>query len=143
MRPPSDMPRRGRRLRFPAGRRRMVLVVVLVAAFVVATSLRTIAHFYTDYLWFQSLDLTSVWQGVQGTKIMLVTVFTLGFFVLMWSNLLIAERLSGRTIRFGGSSEDELVLKYRELVGRRAAVVRSATSALLALAAGGGAASQW
>ncbi|HEX7131235.1 MAG TPA: UPF0182 family protein, partial [Iamia sp.] len=137
------MPRRGRRLRFPAGRRRIVLVVALVAVFVVATSLRTIAHFYTDYLWFQSLDLTSVWRGVLGTKLLLVSVFTLFFFALMWSNLLIAERLSGRTIRFGGSSEDELVLKYRELVGRRAAVVRSATSGLIALAAGGGTASQW
>ncbi len=143
MRPPSDMPRRGRRLGFPTGRRRVVLVVVLVAVFVVATSLRTIAHFYTDYLWFQSLDLTSVWRGVLGTKVMLAAVFTLGFFALMWSNLLIAERLSGRTIRFGGSSEDELVLKYRELVGRRAALVRGATSALIALAAGGGTASQW
>lgn len=143
MRPPSDMPRRRRRLRLPAGRRRIVLVVVLVAVFVVATSLRSVAHFYTDYLWFQSLDLTSVWRGVLGTKIMLVAVFTLGFFALMWTNLLIAERLSGRTLRFGGSSEDELVLKYRELVGRRAALVRGATSALVALAAGGGTASQW
>jgi len=143
MRPPSDMPRRGRRLRFPAGRRRIVLVVTLVAVFVVATSLRTIAHFYTDYLWFQSLDLTSVWRGVLGTKVLLVGFFTLAFFALMWANLLIAERLSGRTIRFGGSSEDELVLKYRELVGRRASLVRSATSGLIALAAGGGTASQW
>jgi len=143
MRPPSDMPRRGRRLRFPAGRRRIVLVVTLVAVFVVATSLRTIAHLYTDYLWFQSLDLTSVWRGVLGTKVLLVGFFTLAFFALMWTNLLIAERLSGRTIRFGGSSEDELVLKYRELVGRRASLVRSATSGLIALAAGGGTASQW
>jgi uncharacterized membrane protein (UPF0182 family) len=142
MRPPSDMPRR-RRLRLPAGRRRILLIIVLVAAFFLATSLRTIARFYTDYLWFQSLDLTSVWRGVLGTKVMLAAVFTLGFFALMWSNLLIAERLSGRTIRFGGSSEDELVLKYRELVGRRAALVRGTTAALIALAAGGGTASQW
>lgn len=118
-------------------------MVVLVALFVVATSLRTIAEFYTDYLWFQSLDLTGVWRGVLGTKVLLVAVFTLAFFALMWSNLLIAERLSGRTLRFGGSSEDDLVLKYRELVGRRAALVRGATSALIALAAGGGTASQW
>ncbi len=143
MRPPSDMPRRRRRLRFPAGRRRIVLIVLLVAVFVLATSLRTIAHFYTDYLWFESLDLTSVWRGVLGTKVLLAGSFTLGFFALMWANLLIAERLSGRTLRFGGSSEDELVLKYRELVGRRAALVRGATSALVALAAGGGTASQW
>jgi hypothetical protein len=143
MRPPSDMPRRRRRLRFPAGRRRILLVVFLVALFVLATSLRSIAHVYTDYLWFQSLDLTSVWRGVLGTKVLLVLVFTLAFFALMWSNLLIAERLSGRTIRFGGSSEDELVLRYRELVGRRASLVRGATAALVAVAAGGGTASQW
>ena len=147
MRPPSDMPPRSpkgrRRLRLPSGRGRIVLIVGLVVAFVLATSLRGIARFYTDYLWFASLDLSSVWRGILGAKVSLVVIFTLVFFVLMWVNLTLAERLSGRIVRFGGSSEDELVLRYRELVGRRSRLIRGATAGLLALIAGSGTASQW
>lgn len=147
MRPPAEMPprppRKKRRLRLPQGRGRVVLIVALVAVFVVATSLRGIAGFYTDYLWFDSLDLTEVWRGVLGAKTSLVVIFTLAFFVLMWVNLAVAERLSGRAIRFGGSSEDELVLRYRELVGRRSQLVRGATAGVLALIAGSGVSTQW
>ncbi|WCO67561.1 UPF0182 family protein [Iamia majanohamensis] len=146
MRPPSDMPRRSsgkRRLRLPSGRGRVVLIVALVLLFVLATSLRGIAGFYTDYLWFDSLDLSSVWRGVLGAKVSLVVIFTLVFFALMWVNLTLAERLSGRTVRFGGSSEDELVLRYRELVGRRSLLIRGATAGLLAIIAGSGTSSQW
>lgn len=145
MRRASDMPRRGRggRLRIPGGRRRMVLIAVLVVVFVLATSLRGLASFYTDKLWFDSLDLGRVWWTTVRTKAALVIVFTLVFFLLLWTNLLVAERLSGRMVRFGGSSEDDLVLRYRELVGRRAGLVRGVTAGLIALAAGGGASSQW
>lgn len=146
MRPPSDMPRRPpaeRRRRLPTGRGRVILIAALVALFVLATSLRGIAGFYTEYLWFVSLDLSSVWRGILGAKSSLVVVFTLVFFALIWVNLAVAERLSGRTVRFGGSSEDELVLRYRELVGRRSRLVRGGTASLLALIAGSGTASQW
>ena len=147
MRPPSDMPRPNRsgkrRLRLPSGRGRVVLVVALVVFFLLATSLRGIAGFYTDYLWFASLDLSSVWRRVLGAKVSLVVIFTLVFFVLMWVNLTLAERLSGRTVRFGGSSEDEMVLRYRELVGRRSLLIRGGTAGLLALIAGSGTSAQW
>ncbi|HYI62465.1 MAG TPA: UPF0182 family protein [Acidimicrobiales bacterium] len=146
MRPPSDMPRPARpprRRRLPTGRGRVVLVVALVVLFVLATSLRGMAGFYTDYLWFESLGLTEVWRGVLGAKVSLVAIFTLAFFVLTWVNLTVAERLSGRAVRFGGSNEDELVLRYRELVGRRSMAVRSGVAGLLALIAGSGTAGQW
>ncbi len=145
MRPPSEMPRPARRSRrrLPTGRARVVLVVALVVVFILATSLRGIAGFYTDYLWYESLGLADVWRGVLGAKVSLVVIFSLVFFVIMWVNLTVAERLSGRAIRFGGSSEDELVLRYRELVGRRSMAVRAGVSALLALIAGSGTAGQW
>ncbi|CAN5625093.1 UPF0182 family protein [soil metagenome] len=120
-----------------------MLIVALTVLFVLATSLRGIAGFYTDFLWFDSLDLSSVWRKVLGAKVSLVIIFTLVFFALMWVNLTLAERLSGRTIRFGGSSEDELVLRYRELVGRRSLLIRGATAGLLAIIAGSGTSAQW
>ncbi|HMQ26473.1 MAG TPA: hypothetical protein PKA98_10840, partial [Acidimicrobiales bacterium] len=68
MRAPSDMPsgagrREGRRR---SGRGRIILVVAAVALFLLATSLRGIAGFYTDYLFFDSLELNRVFRGIVG-----------------------------------------------------------------------------
>ena len=84
--------RRGRRL--PSGRGRVVLIVALVALFVLATSMRGIAGFYTDYLWFDSLGLAGIWRGVLGAKTALALIFIGIFFVLMWANLFIADRIA-------------------------------------------------
>ena len=69
MRAPDDLPRRR-----PGGRARQARAhdsssSAVVAAFVLLTSLRGIAGFYTDYLWFDSLDQTGVWRGVLGAKV--------------------------------------------------------------------------
>ena len=75
MRPPSDMPQRPRRaekVKGSEGRGRVFLIVGVVVLFVLATSLRGIASFYTDYLWFESLSLSSVWRGVLSAKFSLV-----------------------------------------------------------------------
>jgi len=139
---PSRPPRE-RRLRVPRGRARTILIVVLVAVFVLGTSLRGIAGWYTDYLWFDSVGAGDVWRRLLGAQVSLVAIFTLGFFALMWVNLAVAERLSGQTIRFGGTNEDELVLRYREVVGRRSRLVRGAVAGLIAVVAGSGVAGQW
>ncbi len=141
MRAPSDLPRPPRRVRVPSGRGRVVLVVVAVALFVLVTSLRGIAGFYTDYLWFDSLDQTGVWGGVLGAKIALGVIFTATFFALLWTNLFIADRLAP-PFRPAGPEED-LVERYHELVGRRTGLVRAVTAALFALIAGAGVSSQW
>ncbi|CAN5246011.1 UPF0182 family protein [soil metagenome] len=142
MRASSDMPPPARRrVRAPSGRGRVVLVVVAVAAFVLITSLRGIAGFYTDYLWFDSLEQSGVWRGVLGAKLALGLIFSGLFFVLMWVNLFIADRLAP-TFRPAGP-EEELVERYRELVGRRIGLVRIGVAAVFALIAGAGVSSQW
>ena len=93
MRAESDMPRRPRRASGP-GRGRTWLVVGGVLLFVLITSLRGIASFYTDYLWFDSLGRSEVWRGVLGAKIALSVIFTGTFFLIMWLNLVIADRLA-------------------------------------------------
>ena len=62
--------------------------------FILITSLRGIASFYTDYLWFDSLGRSEVWRGVLGAKIALSVIFTGTFFLIMWLNLVIADRLA-------------------------------------------------
>ena len=140
MRASSDMPRRPARAASP-GRGRTWLVVGAVVLFFLITSLRGIAGFYTDYLWFDSLGQADVWQGVLGAKVVLALIFTGAFFLLMWVNLVIADRLAP-PFRPAGP-EEEFIERYHELVGGRAGLVRGITAGLLAVIAGAGVSSEW
>ncbi|MGI8776607.1 MAG: UPF0182 family membrane protein [Acidimicrobiales bacterium] len=138
MRPPTDIPRRR------AQPNRVGLVVVAVVVFVLlvlAVSLRGIAGFYTDYLWFDELRLTSVWKGVLGAKAAMAVVFTALFFVLMWVNLAIADRIAPKFRPTG--PEEQIVERYHAIVGPRVGLVRIGVSLLFALIAGPGTAGQW
>ncbi|HVM54045.1 MAG TPA: UPF0182 family protein [Acidimicrobiales bacterium] len=136
MRTSAEVPRRRRR---PSSR--AWLVVVGAVVFFGLTSLRGIAGFYTTYLWFGELDLTGVWAGVLGSKIVLAAIFTGVFFAALLANLVIADRVAPRFRSLG--PEDELVQRYRQVVGPHAAKVRLGVAALFALLAGTGASSQW
>lgn len=105
------------------------------------TSLRGVAGFWTTFLWFDELGLTSVWKGVLGTKILLVLVFTAIFFVLLFANVVIADRLAPRFRAIG--PEDELVQRYRQIVGPHAGKVRLGVSMVFALLVGTGVSTQW
>lgn len=132
------MPRRPPRA---PGRGRAALVIGAVVLFFLITSLRGIASFYTDYLWFDSLHLAGVWRGVLGAKIALAVIFTVGFFVLLWVNLLVADRVAP-AFRPAGP-EDEFIERYHELVGARGGLVRIVTALLLALIAGPPVSGEW
>jgi uncharacterized membrane protein (UPF0182 family) len=123
------------------GRGRTGLLVALAVLFVLFVSSRGIASFYTDYLWFDELELTSVWRGVLGAKVGLGVVFTAVFFVFMYLNLWIADRIAPAFRPLG--PEEEIVERYHEVVGARGGLVRVAVSGLFALIAGPGAASHW
>ena len=140
MRAPDDLPRRPRRAS-RGNRGRVVLIVAVIAAFVLLTSLRGIARFYTDYLWFDSLDQAGVWRGVLGAKVVLALLFIAAFFLLAWVNLLIADRIAP-PYRLSGP-EDELLERYHDLIDGRAGWVRSIVAGVLALIAGSGVSSEW
>ena len=140
MRAPDDLPRRPRR---PSGtnRGRTFLIVAVVAVFVLLTSLRGIARFYTDYLWYDSLDQGGVWRGVLGAKAALAGLFIVVFFVLAWVNLQIADRIAP-PYRLSGP-EDELLERYHDLVSDRVVWVRATVAGVLALIAGSGVSAEW
>ncbi|MGH9153563.1 MAG: UPF0182 family protein, partial [Acidimicrobiales bacterium] len=133
---PADVPRRRRR-----GPNRVWLVVCGLVVFLGLASLRGVAGFYTTYLWFEEVGLTGVWTGVLGSKVLLAVVFSLAFFAAMLANLVIADRVAPRFRPPG--PEDELVQRYREVVGPHAGKVRVGVAALLSLLAGTGASAQW
>ncbi len=116
----------------------------MVAAFVlimVITSVRGIASFWTTYLWYRELHVTSVWRGVLLTKVVLALVFSAIFFVGLWTSLYVADRLAPR---FLGTGPDlELVQRYRDTVGPHAAKVRLAVAALFGLLIGTGMSGEW
>ncbi|HEY5154723.1 MAG TPA: UPF0182 family protein, partial [Acidimicrobiales bacterium] len=138
MRAPTDMPRRRRRT---SGRGRVILIVAAVVIFLLVTSLRGVAGFYTDYLWFQNLGLSQVWGGILGAKIVLGVVFTLIFFVLCFVNLTVADRTAPKFRPAG--PEDEMLARYHDLVDRRAWVVRAVVSLVFGLITGVGVSSEW
>src|SRR3954447_20970671 len=151
MRPQPDQPRRprrrsrrsGRRSRF-AGRSRSIIITVAVVLLIALLSLRGAAKIYTDYLWFDSLHLGSVWSRIVMTKLVLTLVGGIVFFALCWGNLVIAERLA--PVFRPSSGEDDLIERYHEIVGRRSWLVRSGVTVFLSLIVGlslGSAWNQW
>ncbi len=67
MRPPSEMRRTGSGSR--SNRGRVIVIVLVVAAFVLVTSLRGIAAFYTDYLWFDALGFGGVFRRILWARV--------------------------------------------------------------------------
>jgi uncharacterized membrane protein (UPF0182 family) len=119
----------------------IVALVAVVALIVLLTSLRGIAGFYTDYLWFHSLHLAGVWRTIVGSKLVLTLIFLGVFFILQFTNLLIADRLAP-AFRPPGP-EEELRERYHAIIGHRAGLVRWSISGLFALIAASGVSSQW
>src|SRR5687768_5096400 len=140
MAPADEAPRRLPRRRFE-GRGRVLLIVAAIVLVVLITSLRGIASFWTDYLWFDSMGQGGVFTGRLKAQATLVAMFTGTFFVLQFVNLVIADRVAP-AFRAPGP-EEEVVERYRELVGSRAGLVRIVVAALFALVVGAGTSGQW
>ncbi len=147
VRMPSDMPRPSRRERRRErgprpNRGRLIVGIVIALVVVLALSLRAIATFWTDFLWFDSLDMTAVWRRLLSAKVTLGIGATLAFFLLLWVNLLVADRLAPKFRPLAGP-EDEILVRYRELVTGRQRVMEIGLALLVAIIPGISASGQW
>ncbi|MYH00426.1 MAG: UPF0182 family protein [Acidimicrobiaceae bacterium] len=131
----------GGRPRFGTRRTRIIALLVAGGLLALLLSLRGIARFYTDYLWFDSLDRTDVWGRVLLAKVALFVIFAVAFFILIWINLMIVERLAPK-VRPPGP-EEELLSRYHSMVSGRTRLVRLAVSVLFSLLAASGVSNQW
>ncbi|MDE0665657.1 MAG: UPF0182 family protein [Acidimicrobiaceae bacterium] len=131
----------GGRPRFGTRRTRIIALLVAGGLLALLLSLRGIARFYTDYLWFDSLDRTDVWGRVLLAKVALFVIFAVAFFILIWINLMIVERLAPK-VRPPGP-EEELLSRYHSMVSGRNRLVRLAVSVLFSLLAASGVSNQW
>ena len=132
-RPPSR-PRFSRRSKIIAG----LILLVLLAAIL---SLRGTARMWTDYLWFDSLGHGDVWTEMLVYRVVLSVIFIAIFFLLLYSNLAIADRLAPQTRPPG--PEEELIRHYHDAVGHRRRLVSVVVAILFALIVGGGTGGEW
>ncbi len=116
----------------------LIAVGLLLVLFLSASGL---AQLYTDWLWFDALDLTSVWSTILGTQLVLGVGFATIFALLLWVNLFIADRLAP-TDR-PDSPEEDLIQRYHELVGGYGSRLRIGVSALFGLFAGAQTSGEW
>ena len=117
--------------------------VRLQGMFITLVSLRGIAGFYTDYLWFDEVGLTERLAGrARGQDRAWRSCSPSSSSPIMWANLTIADRLAptlpARWARRRSSSS-----ATTRSVGPRAGLVRIGVPPLFALIAGPGAAGQW
>jgi len=122
-------------------RARAFLVVAVIGIFVLLLSIRGIANFVTDYMWFNAIEFNSVWRGVLLSQIILAAIFVALFAIVCWLNLWLADRLAPQFRE--PSPEEEAVARFREVVGNRWGLVRIGVTALFAISIGAGAATQW
>ncbi|HSM01210.1 MAG TPA: UPF0182 family protein [Acidimicrobiia bacterium] len=135
---PSPVPFR----RSPSRARRWLLIGLGIL-FVVLLSLRGIATFWTDYLWFDSVGFAPVWKTLIFTRVLLVVVATIVAFALMFLNLVVADRLAPALSLAAGSPDEELIERFQAWVSDRVLRFRLAVSGFFGLLIGLGAGAWW
>jgi len=119
------------------------MIALVVVLLILLFSLRGLAGFYTDYLWFDSVGQGDTWGRLLWAKVVPALVFTVAFFIIMLMNLVIADRLAPR-LRVGPMTpEDEMVARYRQATERYTGRIRVGVAVFFALIAGLGVSSQW
>ena len=112
----------------------LIVAAILVVAFAIFTS------FWTDWLWYQSLEFGTVFTTMLMTRTGLFVVFGLLLAVLVGGNAILAYRLRSKT-RVGPATSP-LLERYRELLDARSIWVVVAIAIVVGLYAGGAAAGQ-
>ncbi|WP_347351897.1 UPF0182 family protein [Intrasporangium sp.] len=119
---------------------RSPLVTALVVAAAVILLLTIVAQFWTEVLWYESVDFVGVFRTQIVTRLLLGIVAGLVMAVLAWSSIHIAYRV--RPI-YAPSPETQVMEHYRELVEPMRRTATIAAPLALGLFAGLSAATQW
>ena len=109
------------------------LIFIAIIGFSLA---RGIATFFTNYLWFDSIGLNSVWMKILLTRIGLVGALSSIAFLFIFINLRVATRATPVMDIFEAFDSEDPLARFRNWVSERFAIA-------LSLFLGGGAASLW
>ncbi|WP_419918347.1 UPF0182 family protein [Candidatus Poriferisocius sp.] len=122
-------------------RSKIILGLIVLVLLVTILSLRGLARLWTDYLWFDHLGHGGVWGEILIYKIVISVVFIVLFFLLLYSNLALADRIAPSSRPPG--PEEDLLRHYYTAVGHRRRLVSVVIAVLLALIVGGGTGGEW
>ncbi len=109
--------------------------------FVLFLSARGIAGFFTEVLWFRALGFGSVFFKILWSKVGLGLFFTLLSALMLGINLVVADRVAPALLT--GGVEDQMILRYREMLGRLGRRVRLVVALAFGFLAGAPVAGQW
>ncbi len=116
------------------------LVFVGIIGFSIA---RAIATFFTNYLWFDSVDLNSVWIKILLTKSILVAATSLLAFAFIFINLRLAVRATPVMDIFESFDSQDPLTRFREFFNERFLKYRLWGAIGLSLFLGAGASQLW
>src|SRR6201990_3004642 len=129
----SPLPRMSRRGRVTVG--------VLVGVFLLFTLLGWGIDAYTDYLWFNEVDFTSVFSGVLLTRLLLFLVIGLAVALIIAGNLYLAYRL--RPLLRPHSAEQATLERYRMVIAPRLGTWITVLGVIIGSSAGLSAQTRW
>jgi len=104
---------------------------------------RAIATFFTNYLWFESIDLTAVWFKILLTKTILVAVTSLIAFAFIFINLRLAVRATPVMDIFESFENQDPLSRFRAWTNERFLRYRLIGAVGLSLFLGAGASQLW
>ena len=116
------------------------LVFVGIIGFSIA---RAVATFFTNYLWFDSVDLNSVWIKILLTKSVLVAATSLLAFAFIFINLRLAVRATPVMDIFESFESQDPLSRFREFFNERFLKYRFWGALGLSLFLGAGASQLW
>ena len=125
----------------PGRRGRWWLIAVVVVIVILLGSLKSLAVLYTDSLWFSSVHQHPVWSTLLAVKVGLFASFGAVFFVVLWVNLIICDRLGQSAEE--PNPEDELVRRYQQAVRPYSGRIHAALAVVIALIAASGTIGEW
>jgi len=117
------------------------LIAAAVIIVVLLLSARGLARIYTDYLWFKEVHFSHTWRQLIEAKAFPALIFSLIFFVLLYVDLVIADRLA--PVARSAGPEDEIIERYRNVVVPYAGRIRLVVAAFFSIVMASGVASEW
>jgi len=117
---------------------------LIAAAFIIVVlllSARGLARIYTDYLWFKEVHFSHTWRALIEAKAFPALLFSAVFFVALYVDLVIADRLA--PLARSAGPEDEIIERYRNVVVPYAGRIRLVVAAFFSIVMASGVASEW
>jgi len=139
VRTPPDVPSRVAKPR--SGHARWWIIGGILVLLILLGSLRSIAGLYTDSLWYAQAGFHGVWSTLLAVKVGLFASFGAAFFVALWLNLVICDRIAAHSPSL--EPDDDVVRRYQRAVRPYAGRVYAVVSLVVALIAAAATVGQW